>query len=237
MPDIEESYINLKSNNLKTSYTELANIMPGLKEINSPDLSALGNINFNGRFTGFTNDFVTYGTISTSIGTVKTDINMKFPAKGPPVYYGQIFTDNLQLGKFIKSNDIGNVSFNGTVSGNGFNENDVDISIDGFVKQVQFNNYNYQNITAKGNLDKKMFLGSVSIDDPNLKINDLVGAINFKAKEPEFNFEADVLKFNLKNLHFTNDNFSLTGRLNLNFSGNNIDNFLGSAGIYNAVFT
>ncbi|MEP6594609.1 MAG: translocation/assembly module TamB domain-containing protein [Ginsengibacter sp.] len=235
LPDIDESYINLKSNNLKTSYTELANLMPGLKSIATPDLSALGNINFSGKFTGFTNDFVTYGTINTGIGTVKTDINMKFPANGAPVYYGKIFTDNFQLGKFIHSSDIGNVSFNGTVSGNGFNENNMDISIDGFIRQVEFNKYNYQNITAKGNLNNKMFLGSVSIDDPNLQISDLVGAINFKAKEPEFNFEADVLKFNLKNLHFTNDNFSLTGRLNLNFSGDNIDNFLGSAGIYNAV--
>jgi hypothetical protein len=234
LPDIDESYINLKSNNLRTSYGELANLFPDLRSISSPDLSALGNITFNGRFTGFLNDFVTYGTIGTNIGTVETDINVKLPSNQPPVYYGSIYTDNFQLGKFINSRDIGNIALNGTVSGKGLNES-MDISIDGFIRQIEFNRYNYQNITAKGNLSKKMFLGSVSIDDPNLKINDLVGAINFKGAQPEFNFEADLLKFNLKNLHFTNENFSLTGRLNLNFSGDNIDNFVGSAGIYNAV--
>ena len=39
----------------------------------------------------------------------------------------------------------------------------------------------------------------------------------------------------LKNLGFTNDSISLTGNFNLHFTGNNIDNFLGSAKIYNAI--
>lgn len=234
LPDINATYINVKSNNLKTSYKELANLVPGLRSVTSPDLSTLGNISFNGTFTGFTGDFVTYGTLNTSLGTLKTDINMKLPDVGLPVYHGKIFTDNFQLGKFISSSQIGNMSFDGTVSGSGFSGSKMNIIIDGFIKQIKFNEYNYQNIVAKGNLSDRVFQGFVSIDDPNLKIDDLVGAINFKSTQPEFNFEADVSKFNLKNLHFTNDNFSLTGKFNLNFSGNNIDNFLGSAGIYNA---
>ncbi len=234
LPNINETYIDLKSNDLTTSYNELANLVPGLKAVSMPNLSAMGKIRFTGTFTGFTNDFVTYGTLTTSIGTIKTDINMKLPANSLPVYFGKIITTNFQLGKFIRSRQIGNLSFNGTVSGNGFGGNNLDIAVDGFIRQVEFNRYNYQNIIAKGKFKNKLFTGFVSIDDPNLKIDGLLGSINFKPEEPEFNFEADVSKFNLKNLHFTKDNFSLTGKFNLNFSGNNIDNFLGSARIYNA---
>ncbi len=236
LPDIDATYLNLKSNDFRISYGELVNLMPDLKSVTTPDLSALGNIRFKGIFTGFINDFVTYGTITTNLGTLKTDVNMKFPANKPAAYYGKITTADFKLGKFIRSDQIGRLSFDGTVSGEGFTANTMDMVVDGFIKQVEFNKYNYQNIVAKGNLNNSYFQGFVSVDDPNLKVQDLVGAINFKPDQPEFNFEADVLKFNLKNLHFTNDNFSLTGKFNLNFSGNNIDNFLGTAKISNATF-
>ena len=234
LPDINATYLNLKSNDFRISYAELINLSPDLGSVTTPDLRALGNIRFTGIFTGFINDFVSYGTITTNLGTLQTDLNMKLPANKAAAYRGKITTANFQLGKFIQSDQIGNLSFDGTVSGNGFTANTMDMVVDGFIKQVKFNNYNYQNIVAKGNLNKSFFQGFVSIDDPNLKIDDLVGAINFRARKPEFNFEADVSKFNLKNLHFTNDNFSLTGKFNLNFSGNNIDNFLGTAKLSNA---
>lgn len=235
LPDINETFINLKAKEFKTSYRELTDLVPSIRSINTPNLSALGNISFSGAFTGFTNDFVTYGTLKTDLGTISTDINMKFPDKGLPVYMGKMITGNFKLGRFINSSEIGSLSFNGTLSGNGFNGNDINITLDGFIKQVEFNNYNYQNIVTKGNISNRLFNGFVSIDDANLKIDSLSGSINFRTAQPVFNFGAIVSKFNLKNLHFTNDNFSLTGKFNLNFSGDNIDNFLGSAGIYNAI--
>jgi TamB, inner membrane protein subunit of TAM complex len=234
LPYMNEMYIDLHSRDLKTSYSELTNLIPQLRNIRSPDLSALGNITFTGAFTGFIKDFVTYGTLTTSIGSLKTDLNMKFPENGSPVYSGRVLTNDFQLGRFIDNNQLGKISFNGKVSGTGFSEQTLNISVDGIIGQLQFNNYNYQQITAKGNFKKKIFEGEVSIDDPNLKVDGLAGSINFNLKQPQFNFEADVARLNLKNLQLTNDNFSLTGKFNLNFSGNNIDNFLGSARIYNA---
>ncbi|MEO6489339.1 MAG: translocation/assembly module TamB domain-containing protein, partial [Ferruginibacter sp.] len=46
--------------------------------------------------------------------------------------------------------------------------------------------------------------------------------------------DADLQHINLKNLHFSNDNIELKGLFSLNFTGNNIDNFLGTARVYNA---
>ncbi|MEP6615254.1 MAG: translocation/assembly module TamB domain-containing protein [Ginsengibacter sp.] len=234
LPYMSDMYIDLHSRDLKTSYAEMVNLVPQLKKITTPDLAAMGNIGFSGTFLGFINDFVTYGVLTTSIGTLKTDLNMKFPDKGSPVYSGHVVTDDFQLGRFIDNSQLGKISFNGKVSGTGFSEKTMNISVDGFIGKLQFNDYIYQRITAKGNLRKKIFEGEVSIDDPNLKVDGLVGSINFNLREPQFNFEAGVRKLNLKNLHLTNDDFSLTGTFNLNFSGNNIDNFLGSARIYDA---
>lgn len=234
LPYMSDLYIDLHSRDLKTSYSELSNLIPQLRNIQSPDLAAFGNIGFRGTFLGFINDFVTYGTLTTSIGTLKSDLNMKFPDKSAPVYSGHVITNDFLLGRFINNNQLGKISFNGKVSGTGFSEKTMNISVDGFIDQVEFNNYNYRRITAKGNLKKKIFEGEVSIDDPNLKVDGLAGSINFNLKQPQFNFDADVARLNLKELHFTNDNFSLAGKFNLHFSGNNIDNFLGSARIYDA---
>ncbi len=236
LPYINKTFIDFHGRDFSTNYNELINIVPILKTITNPRLSELGNIRFKGNFTGFINDFVTFGTLGTDLGTVTTDLNMKLPRNSVPVYSGKLSTDNFQLGKFLTNSQVGNISFNGKISGKGFTAATLDLAVDGTIKEVKVNQYNYQKIVAKGNFKNNLFEGSVSIDDPNLKIDYLLGSINFNGKAPQFNFDAEVSKFYMKNLGLTNENFSLTGTFNLNFSGNNIDNFLGAARIYNAVF-
>ena len=235
LPDIDQTFIDFRANDFRTNYNELARLIPMLKTITNPNLSAFGNINFQGSYTGFIRDFVTYGTLSTDIGTLQTDLQMKVPEEGKAVYNGRISTASFQLGKFINNSQIGNISFNGKINGKGFSANDVNIDIDGNIKSVSFNGYAYTNIIAHGNFRKKVFSGTASIDDPNVKIDTLTGSINFSSTNPEFNLEASVGRLNLKNLGFTNDSISLTGNFNLDFAGNNIDNFLGSAKLYNAI--
>ncbi|MGH2564336.1 MAG: hypothetical protein ACRDE5_07475, partial [Ginsengibacter sp.] len=130
---------------------------------------------------------------------------------------------------------IGNIAFDGKIDGKGFNAKEVDIGIDGSISRVNFNGYAYTNIIAHGNFKKKLFSGTASIADPNIKIDTLTGSINFSRTNPEFDLNASVGRLNLKNLGFTNDSISLTGNFNLHFTGSNIDNFLGSAKIYNAI--
>ena len=235
LPDINETFIDFRSKEMMTNYKELARLIPTLKSITNPNLSAFGNIKFIGSYTGFIRDFVTYGTLSTDIGTLQTDLQMKVPTQGQAVYNGTISTGNFQLGKFIMNSQIGNIAFNGKINGKGFNAKDVDIGIDGNISRVIFNGYAYTNIIAHGNFRKKLFSGNASIDDPNIKIDTLSGSINFSKSDPEFNLNASVGRLNLKNLGFTNDSISLTGNFNLDFQGNNIDNFLGSAKLYNAI--
>ncbi len=227
-------FINLKANELRTNFTELGSIIPSLKKISSPNLNALGNINFSGSYTGFISNFVAFGTLKTSLGTLVTDLHMQFPANSAAVYSGKVATNNFQLGRFISDDNIGNISFNGKISGKGFSPKNAAVTVDGTIRQIEFNRYNYQHIIANGNFKNRLFKGDISINDPNVKINGLAGTIDFTSKEPVFNFDADVAKLNLRNLNLIKDSLSLTGKFNLNFSGNNIDNFLGTAKISNA---
>ncbi|MDP9230326.1 MAG: translocation/assembly module TamB, partial [Bacteroidota bacterium] len=128
---------------------------------------------------------------------------------------------------------IGNLSFSGAVKGHGLKLNTLVADIDGTIREIGYNNYVYKNIIAKGKLNKQLFDGAFSIDDPNavMKLN---GVIDFNSNTPKFNFIADVQKANLRELHLSKENLSFTGKFNLNFTGNNIDNFLGSARITEA---
>ncbi|MEO5649263.1 MAG: hypothetical protein ABIR03_04970 [Ginsengibacter sp.] len=235
LPDIEETFIDFRARELRTNYNELAKLIPSLKSITNPRLSTFGNIKFVGSYTGYIRDFVAYGNLSTDIGALQADLHLQVPHSGKALYAGKVSTVNFQLGKFIGNSQIGNISFAGKINGKGFNEKDVNLGIDGTISRVTFNNYTYTNINAHGDFKNKLFTGSASIDDENIKIDTLVGSVNFSRKNPEFNLEADVDRLNLKKLGFTNDSISVTGKFNLNFTGSTIDNFLGSAKLYDAV--
>src|SRR5207302_8889479 len=101
LPNINETLINLEAKDLRTTYTDAVNFIPSLITVTNPNLARLTYLRFNGIYTGFVNDFVTYGTLQTNLGTLVTDLNMKFPSSGVPVYSGNISTSGFQLGPFI----------------------------------------------------------------------------------------------------------------------------------------
>ncbi len=234
LPDIKNTFIDLRANELKTTVADIATIVPTLKTIQQPNLGKLENINYKGNFTGFINDFVAFGTINTNLGIVTGDINMKLPENKPSIYLGKISTLGFRLGEFINNNQLGTIVFNGKLNGIGFKTKEVSANFDGNIRSVDFANYTYQNITVKGDFGKNLFNGAGSINDPNLVLNDLKGSIDFTGPQPQFNFDADLAKADLKKLKLTLDDFVLNGHFYLNFTGSNIDNFSGSAKIYNA---
>lgn len=234
LPDIDETFIGLRIKEMRTSYPQLAEFIPELRSITQPNIRSLGQIKYTGSFTGYYNDFVTFGNLATSIGSLKTDLHLKFKPNQIPVYSGTLSTGNFNLGKFLEESQIGNVAFDGKLNGSGFTENDIKIALDGIIQNIQFNNYTYTNIFAHGNVSKNLFSGSASIRDPNIMVDTLVGTINFSNKNPFFNFYADVLRLNLKPLGFSNGDVSMIGRFNFDFTGKTIDDFVGNARVTDA---
>lgn len=235
LPDINNTFIDFKSpGGSQTNYKDILTIIPSLKGAGLSQLSSLGTIRFKGNFTGFINDFVAYGNINTALGNLSADLNMKLPTGKVPSYSGKISSPGFQLGRLINSNQLGSIALNGKIKGSGFTVNTLNVDFDGKVQQVGFSGYNYQNITLNGKFVKSLFTGQLDIDDPNLKIKNLNGSVSLLGDSTKFNFTADLQKANLQKLGLTKGAFSLSGLLNLDFKGNNIDNFLGTAKMYNA---
>ncbi|MGK2862584.1 MAG: translocation/assembly module TamB domain-containing protein [Chitinophagaceae bacterium] len=236
LPNINQTFIDFKANVFRTTYEEAVTFIPAIRTVTKPNLRSLEYIQFTGSFTGFIRDFVTFGTFQTKLGKIKSDLNMKLPAGRDPVYSGTIASDYFRLGDFLGDPNIGAVAINGSVKGKGFNESSRQAAIDGSIIFADFNGYRYDNIKLKGQLDKKRFEGNASINDEEAEL-ELNGLIDFNSKTPTFNFFADVKKANLKNMNLGEEDISFKGKFNLDFSGDNIDNFLGNAKISEASIT
>lgn len=234
LPDIDKTYISLQQGTVQTNAKDLIYFVPELKKFNNPNIPALGNLIFRGNFNGLYNNFITTGNLSTSLGSAYTNLNLKFPANGEPVYIGSLNTKKFNLGKFINNNKVGNIAFEGKVDGTSFTLEKMKAKFDGTIKQLEFNDYNYQNITTHGTFAKKQFSGDVKVNDPNL---DFVSSVqlDFTKEQPVFNLFADIVKSNYKSLKLTKDDLQITGTVDLNFTGTNIDNFIGTAKLLNAV--
>lgn len=234
LPDIQTTFIDLRSRLFQTNYNELSSIVPALKKVTKPSLAKLGNIKYTGNFTGFINDFVAFGNINTNLGNMQADLNMKLPSNGQPVYSGTISTPGFRLGEFIGDPNFGNVALNGSVKGSGFTMDKLNTGFKGNISQLYYGGYTYRNATVDGTLKNKVFDGHLAIDDPNIKIKRLDGQFSFANKELSFNADAELDYLDFKSLGISKDKLTLSGIFNLNFTGSNIDDFLGSARVYNA---
>ncbi len=233
LPDIKKSYLDVTVRDFNASYADITQFFPAVKTITEPRLDRLGFIRFKGSFTGFLGDFVTYGTIETALGTLATDVNMKFPEKGPPLYEGTIQTEEFNIGQFIGNNMLGSLGVAGDIKGKGFTLQTLDAGLKGYIPFIVYNGYEYRDIEIDGKFAKRLFNGNVAVNDEHLEAK-LKGLVDLSGEIPRFDFSALVVNANLRSMKFVKDELDLNGTFNVNFSGSNIDNFLGFARISDA---
>lgn len=227
LPDIDQTFIDFKANRFRTNYADAAGLFPQLRKIRNPKLSAIQYLDFTGSFTGFIRDFVTYGNIQTNLGRITTDLNMKLPEGKVPIYSGNISANQFQLGRFLDNSELGSISFDGKVLGHGLEWQSLVASVDGQIKSVFVRNYEYQHIILNGQLDKRRFTGLASANDKNL-VMQMNGVIDFNGETPSFDLIAEIDRASFRDLNLTRENLGVTGKFNLHFTGDNIDNFLGT---------
>jgi hypothetical protein len=85
-------------------------------------------------------------------------------------------------------------------------------------------------------MNNKKFIGKIDSKDPNLALN-FNGEFDFKDKNPKFNLKTNLVTFDLQKLGITKDPIRGSAFIDANFSGNNIDNFTGSARLKNLSVT
>jgi hypothetical protein len=233
LPDIDHTYIEFRSNDFRTTYADATSLIPHLRDIHQPRIDRISSFRFTGSFVGYLKNFVADGTMETNLGTLVTDVNMKFPDHRPTIYSGKISTEKFDLGQLLDNSNLGSISFSGKVAGSGLLPKTVNATLDGSLKSIEFNKYTYRNIIVNGTIAKRKFNGELISKDSNLYAR-MNGLMDFSGHQPRFDLNAEIGRTDLRKLRLTHDSIELNGKLRLNFTGSNIDNFIGFARFYDA---
>jgi hypothetical protein len=242
LPDIMSSFLHVDIKSLYTTPSDIESI--GLphsknKRIVLPDnFRTISYLTYKGKFTGFFNDFVAYGTISSNLGKLESDLSLKSDSIRYVSFNGQLKADQFDIGKFLnKSGFLGKISFNAMADGVVGDIKSTRAKLNGMVTSFVINNYNYQNVKIDGTFSDNTYDGSLSISEPNLDFN-FLGKVNLSNRIPIFNFKANIKSARLYPLNIDRkDTGSFVSLyITADFEGNNIDNLDGEIKLWNSTF-
>ncbi|MBX7205159.1 MAG: translocation/assembly module TamB [Bacteroidia bacterium] len=200
LPNIDETFIDLKANRVQTVESDLYLL---LKKIKLPrNFAQLGTTSFTGKFTGFINDFVAYGTLKSELGTVQSDINLKLADDmAASEYSGNLSLNNFDIGALLNEEKLlRKVTLNGEVKGKGLTLKSVNAVLKTNVQKLELYNYPYTGINVSGHIQNSFFTGAIACNDPNL-IFDFNGSVDLRPVEHIYKFNLNLEHANLLALH------------------------------------
>ncbi|MCB9186559.1 MAG: translocation/assembly module TamB [Flavobacteriales bacterium] len=243
LPNIKETFLHLDLKSFTTNYSDMSSIpQPPFSEGKSlsipRNIANLGRMDFSGTFTGFLNDFVAYGKLKTDIGSLKTDISLKQEeATGRLAYRGLLESRRFDVGKFFEEEKVGKVTLSAEVDGSGLTKEDINAIMVGQVASAELMGYEYTNIDVNGSFARSMFSGEVLVNDTNLNLV-FRGGFDLSQELPQFNFHADLRHANLYELNLLREreNATVSGVVEVDFIGNDIDNLIGTIEVTNGSY-
>ncbi|MDR2920881.1 MAG: translocation/assembly module TamB [Tannerella sp.] len=230
----DETYLFGQVSNFHASSEGLLHLINNFQKesVNIPSYFAnLGSLDFNGEISGFLDHLVAYGNLRSDIGSLKMDllIGQKKKENIANYFKGQVESSELNLhALFDEGNPYGIAHF----------RIDVDVSrpvngsfagdINAQINQFDYKEYHYENILLDGKFRKDEFNGMFFMDDPNGKLY-AEGLFKNSGKNSEFNFFAKLGDFRPDKFFLTDkyEDPELNLSLNVNFTGNNVDDFAG----------
>ncbi|WP_235946547.1 translocation/assembly module TamB domain-containing protein [Flavobacterium silvaticum] len=214
-----------------SDYDNLVGLLPNvlgkklpssLKKIGRFDLSGSAEITMSSIQANF--------EMQTALGRIQSDLVMTdIDNIDQAKYTGNIVLDNFDIGDFLGKRDLGIVSLDLDVDGQGFTQKFLNTSFSGDVYKIRYQNYVYTNILVNGKFKDPVFKGNVYINDPNL-LMDFKGSANLGKKDIAYDFEAQIDYANLRKMKIvTNDSISvLKGNILMNVRGNSLEDLKGN---------
>ena len=240
MSSLKDMFIFLDIKNTQVDFNDLGKIkLPAKAKTQNlvfpRQVLDAGLVTYEGNFTGFINDFVSYGKLKSKMGDITTDISIVPNEEGKIVLNGELATNKFKAGLLFAYNRLGEITFSGDTYGVYDSQSGIfNGTFQGLINSIDINNYIYKNIRLDGGFFDKKFDGYLSIDDPNLRL-DFQGILNLKPAIPQFDFDLFLYNADLKALHIDtyNEISDLAFQMKANFIGNSIDNLVGSIKIEN----
>lgn len=233
LPDIEESFVYGQIKTLQITNAELQDIVSQINAkpfVLPKEFNSLGLLSYTGNITGFINDMVAYGNLKTNIGSISSDISLKFENKLQDLTYnGTLKTSSFSLGKYFNNPAFGAIAIDLNTKGVKKHNQAIRGTVKAKLSEFEFNSYNYKNANFDGSYDGTGFNGKINIKDENIEA-DFTGILDFRnPKIPVFDFDLTLNNANLYTLNllktYPEARVSFHGKTNI--TGNSFDNLNG----------
>lgn len=245
LPEVDETMTFIRIKKARTTSNDIARVISGIT--GSPEIQFFKNLapnivyHFSGDLTGLPDDFVAHGVVRSKVGEVDVDLLLRNDKQLDGfLIKGGIVSKKFNVGKVISNKSLGEVSMNGSITALTNKRNGITVTIDSVnVNQLHFNGYDYTNIFAWGEYNRKHFDGRIVCHDPNLYFR-FQGLFSLNGvNDSRYNFHADIPHANLAALNLdTRDSISVVSLQTIaNFNTTSEKDIVGNINILNASVT
>lgn len=229
----EESFA-LNIEELNTSILDLRKIIPGF---NLPEnFNKLGKVNYLGSIVGSFNAFDIQGALQTDIGA--SDLDAAFDLSDGIDnlrYSGFVNLQQFDLGLWTDNPDFKTVDITANVQeGSGLRKHNAKAKLDAKLNSFFYKDYEYKDLDLKGQLNVNEFNGSFNIDDENANIA-FDGYIKDINGTPKYQFTSDIKRIDFQALNLFDEQLSVEGDFNLDFTGSELRNMIGDGVVQNLI--
>ncbi|MFN3951924.1 MAG: translocation/assembly module TamB domain-containing protein [Thermaurantimonas sp.] len=204
--DPENPFIRVRISDFKTQLGESASLVETLAGIDLPDFLRKNIfLTVKGGFEGTPKEFVTAVQINFEN---EEEIGLNFQMSllnNQPSYMGQIGLKNVDIGRIFDVESLGSTTASVHVVGRGFEPEKMNLSAQGTIQKLYFNDYTYQNIDlSEFILKENNYNGKFYIKDPNISASSVFRYTHQNNSTfTEFNFNLE--KSNPHALKWTSD--------------------------------
>jgi hypothetical protein len=238
LPDVERTYIHADIQKLYANIRDIEKLqLPGVSQsIQLPAIiDKMGNMEYKGNFTGFFKDFFSYGTLSSGLGTINTDISVRPDTSNILVLKGNIELVGFDAGKLLSFNNMGSTTLLAGINGKFTPDSGFVANLNGTIKSLYYNQYDYKNLIVEAAIAGPNVSSSLEIDDENIKAS-IIGDFNNLNKVPDINCRLMVEEANLGALHFMDSLYKVGFHLFTKFQGNEVNNLNGYFNMQDLLF-
>ncbi|GAB3959168.1 translocation/assembly module TamB domain-containing protein [Spirosoma harenae] len=236
LPDMDKTTVNFAFTPSVVNMADIRQYYPDSSF--NKTIQKLGIASFNATFVGAFDNFKTKGNFQTAIGNVTGDLALKLADKSDQTTYtANLKSENLDLGQLIDQPDeFGKITGEGRILGRGTDFKRATIDFDGKFGRFGWQRYEYQNVAARGNLQKALFNGQLTINDPNLAFN-LDGEFNLSGSQNHYDLKGAVQRADLRAIGFLDDSLVVKSNIDVQLEGSKLDDIIGNAIFNNTVLS
>lgn len=213
-------FYDLKIREFSSSSKTIYNLVP--KNSIPPNITLPSFFTIAGVAKGSTELVNTNLKITSTLGNAGIRAEVDLRRKNQERYDVLANLQNLQLGKIIQNKDVGAVTGQITVKGQGFDYEKAAATAKGNISSVYYNGYTYRNMALNGKINNGAYVLNLDSKDPNADLKLLASGV-LNSKNPSVKFNGSIQKLDLNKLGFYQDQLILAGNLEGDFTSLNPD--------------